>query len=163
MPNKQKEGSRSGILMQFLPKWVIPMEICRYADTGLFADIGLSNELRNIQDKLTRCRPVITCRGVHYWQVQQRPVINCRFWLAKIVPLRGSGLSAYQMRSSIARHHSLEVSRRHLRTWVNLKTKFCCTQRMMFTFLPLSKPVPVLQFFLLSRQPRRDKICKFLI
>ena len=28
----------------------------------------------------------------------------------------------------------------------------------MFTFLSPSKPVPVLQFFLLSRQPRRDKI-----
>ena len=39
--------------------------------------------------------------------------------------------------SSIVEHHSLEVSRRHLRTWVNLKTKFCCTQRMMFTFLSL--------------------------
>ena len=26
MPNKQREGSRTGILMQFLPKWVIPME-----------------------------------------------------------------------------------------------------------------------------------------
>ena len=26
MPNKQKEGSRTGILMQFLPNWVIPME-----------------------------------------------------------------------------------------------------------------------------------------
>merc|ERR1712117_672710 len=26
MPNKQRERSRSGILMQFLPKWVIPME-----------------------------------------------------------------------------------------------------------------------------------------
>ena len=26
MPNKQKEGSRTGVLMQFLPKWVIPME-----------------------------------------------------------------------------------------------------------------------------------------
>ena len=26
MPNKQREGSRTGVLMLFLPKWVIPME-----------------------------------------------------------------------------------------------------------------------------------------
>ena len=26
MPNKQKEGSRTGLQMQFLPRWVIPME-----------------------------------------------------------------------------------------------------------------------------------------
>ena len=40
-----------------------------------------------------------------------------------------------EMRWSIALHHSLEVSRRHLRTWVNLKTKFCCTKRQGYSQL----------------------------
>ena len=42
-------------------------------------------------------------------------------------------------------------------------TKFCYILRMMFTFLSLSKPIPVLQFFMLSRQPGGDKICECLI
>ena len=42
-------------------------------------------------------------------------------------------------------------------------TKFCfILHKDVNTSLPPSKPVPVLQFFLLSRQPKRDKICECL-